>query len=501
MGGNHLVDVLDLVSLMATSRAVVVGAAWTYAAQLATIAAQFGYAAVSSRSVNDAGFGAYAIALSVSGVIGLLANGGLGQTVARMQVLARETLQSLLTFAVILGAGAAALLLATADLWAWVWAAPDAAAPIRWCAIGAFVAPTLGLSSGLLRRQGRFRPLAIATIATNLLGFLLGAIAVLTFRSAESLLVSPLAAQVALAIAVVALSRGYLRGLSPLRAARPHLTFSVQVTVQNLGSWLTGNIGPWAMSRVFTSAALGQWNRADVLTSVPFQQVQTAMVQAVYPEFRHDLDGPTRARHVWPDLLGLVAWIALPLSGAAAVIAPVFIPLLFGSGWGLAATFSPLLAVIAGVRMVQVLLGAAVEALGRYMWAWMGIGVAFVFTVSGVLAAVLANDYWLIFLGAGVGTVGAHVAQIIACGRAGYLDIGVLLRRYAGALAGGIGAACVAWLILLTIEHAGEMPWLLAVTAIVLAAVVAASWRWADRLPPVRLARKYGLLSARRAGE
>lgn len=486
---------------MASNRGVVVGAAWIYSAQLATIAVQFGYAAISSRSVDDAGFGAYAIALSVSGLIGLLANGGLGQTVARMQTLERETLQSLFTFGVILGAGAAALLLATADLWAWVWGAPDAAAPTRWCALGAFVAPTTGLSSGLLRRQGRFRSLAIMTLATNILGFLLGAIAVLTFHSAESLLVSPLAAQVALATTLVVLSPGYLRGLSPLRAARTHLTFSVQVTAQNLGSWPAANIGQWAISRLFTSATLGQWNRADVLTTVPFYQVQTAMVQAVYPEFRYDLDGPTRARHVWPDLLGLVAWLAFPLSGAAAVIAPVLIPILFGDGWGLAAAFSSVLAVIAGVRMVRMVLGAAVEALGRYLWVWTAIGVEFAFTLTGVLTAIVAGDYWLIFVGIGVGVAGAHIANVIACARADYLDVRVLIRHYAGAIVAGLGAAGISWLIVVTIAQIGEMPWLLGGSAIVLLGGAGGAWRWRRHLPPVKLAQKYGLLASRRSAE
>lgn len=501
LGPQDSGDLQALVTVMASGRAIVIGAAWTYGAQLATIAAQFVYAGVTSRSVDAAGFGAYSIALSISSIFGLIANGGLGQTVGRMEALERKSLQSLLTLAVLLGLGASILLAVTADFWAEIWGAPDAAMAIRWCGVGAFVAPTVGLSGGLLRRQGRFRSLAIATLATNLLGFLLGTIAVVTLHSAESLLVSPLVAQVALVISTLVLNRRHLRGLSSLRAARPYITFSWQVTVQNIGSWLTGNVGTWTMSRVFSPSILGQWNRADVLTSVPFQQVQTAMVQAVYPEFRHDINGPSRARRVWPDLLGLVAWIAMPLSGAAAVVAPVLIPILFGDGWRLAATFSSALAVIAGVRMVRVLLGAAIEALGRYVWVWTGIGVEFLLTVSGVLASVLTNDYRLILLGVGVGVAGAHVASVVVCWRAGYLDMRVLLRHYGGALAGGFASAGLVLLVLLTIERAAEMPWLLAVAAVVLVALVAAGRHWAENLPPVKLARQYGLLSDRRADE
>lgn len=468
-----------------------------YGAQLATITAQLIYAAITSRFVSDTGFGAYAIALTVSSVIGLFANGGLGQTVARMQTLDRDTLRSLLTFAVILGLFAAGLLLATAEFWAWLWGASDAATPIRWCAVGAFVAPGLGLSTGLLLREGRFRSLAIATLVTNIFGFALGAIVVLAFRSGASLLASALTAQVALAITVFVLSRGRLLGLTSLRAARAHLMFSWQVTAQNLGSWLSGSVGSWTISRVFAPAILGQWNRGDVLTTIPFQQVQNAMVQAVYPEFRHDIDGPTRARHVWPDLLGLVAWLALPLAGAAAVVAPALIPVLFGAGWGLAATFSSALSVIAATRMVRVLLGTAVEALGRYIWMWAGIAIEFAFVAGGALGAGVAHNFWLVLLGIGAGIVAAHIAHILLCWRAGYLDARVLLGHYAGALAGGLAAAGISWLIVVAITQAQAMPFIVILAAIALLVVVGGAWQWGHLLPPVRLAKKYGLLPRR----
>lgn len=483
------------------AHAVMAGAAWTYGAQVGTVAAQFCYAAITSRSVDANGFGAYAIALMVSGFVGLIANGGLGQTVARMTTLRAETLRSLLTFALLLGIIAAIFLFATAGLWAHIWGVPSASDPIRACAVAALLAPVLGLSSGLIRRLGRFRHLALATLVTNLCGFITGALAVRLFHNATSLLVSPLVAQVLLTFTLLWLSRHYLGSLASLRASKGHLRFSWQVTIQNLGSWLTNNLSPWALSHLFGAFILGQWNRSEVLTTVPFNQVQTAMVQAVYPEFRHDIDGSSRARRVWPDLLGLAAWLAFPLAGVTAVVAPVATPVLFGEGWDLAAAYSPLLAVIAGLRMVRVLLGAAVEALGRYRWMWLGIGLEFVGACVGVSIAVWTHSVWSVFAGMGVGVLAAHLAHILVCTRAGYIDLRVVARHYIGAIIGAVGASGAAALLIFSSRHYRDMPWFVAgMLLLMLFGVVGISLH-AKSLPPLKIALAHGLVPSRHASE
>lgn len=474
------------------------GALWTYGAQLVTIVVQFFYAAATSRSVNDVGFGEYSVALSASAIVGLLANGGLGQTVARMQVIRRDVMRSLLTFSILLGLGAAAVLWICAGFWSEVWGSPGAKGAIRWSALGALVAPVLGLTSGLMRREGLFGPLALATLSTNIAGFGVGSIAVMSLHSGESLLVSPLFAEGALAGVALFLSRKYLGRPSSLRAAWPFLGFSWQVTAQNLGAWFAGNLGGFAMSRYFSAALLGQWNRADVVTTVPFQQLQTAMVQAVYPEFRHDIEGPSRAARVWPDLLGLVSWIVLPIASALAVLSAFLIPVLFGPGWEIAARMAPLLAVIGGVRSLRVLLGAGVEALGRYRWVWFGISVDFVLTGLGAVVGILMGEYWVILIGVAMGVVGAHVANCLSCAFSGYMSLKVLSRHYFGAFAMSAVVGLVVWILVDVLYSAVSLFWYVTIVVLVIAVFGIVLGLFWGRIPPVRLARKYGLLPERR---
>ncbi len=141
---------------MRTAQRLLSGAGWLYSAQIVTVIVQFGYAAITSRSVDDGGFGAYAIALSVAGFVTLIANGGLGQSVGRMIEIEQSRLRSLVTYSLLLGTFSAIFTFATSSFWAWLWGASDAGPLIRWYSIVAFISPLLSLLRiiGLAGREG-----------------------------------------------------------------------------------------------------------------------------------------------------------------------------------------------------------------------------------------------------------------------------------------------------------------------------------------------------------
>jgi O-antigen/teichoic acid export membrane protein len=141
---------------MSKIRSIAAGAAWIYGGQLATITIQFAYAAVTSRAVNDVGFGIYSIALAVSALMSLVAGGGLSQAAGRMLDLTPRRVSAIAFYGLLLGMAAAAILPGTADIWAAVWSAPNAAGPTRLMAVTVFFAPFFALSTGLLRRQNRY---------------------------------------------------------------------------------------------------------------------------------------------------------------------------------------------------------------------------------------------------------------------------------------------------------------------------------------------------------
>lgn len=422
-----------------------------------------------------------------------MANGGLGQTVGRLPAVDKRSLNSLTTVALLLGGASAAILVLTADIWAALWGNTDAVEPIRWLAISAFLGPSLGLCTGLWRREGRFRDLAVTTLIANLVGMVVGAAGVFTFGTASSLLISPIVAQIILYTTIALRGRAFLWRLGSLRGARNNVGFSARVTVSSIFAYVTGNVGSFTASRFFPAGTLGQWNRADTLTTVPFLQVQSAMVQAAYPEFRHDVDSPNRASRVWPQMLTLLAWGVFPAVALSATLIPVVLPLLFGPGWDLAARLAVPLSAVAGIQILTVALASALEAIGRFEWIYPAQGAQFLVVISGAVVATFLHDIAFAVVGFGVGLVVLHLLHLIYANRAGYLRLQDVFRGYGGAVlfAGVLCALVLGLRMSLPTWQSDPLPSCVFTMALVLSGVLSFFFR--AKLPPYRIAKELGI--------
>lgn len=479
---------------MASGRKLLAGASWIYGAQALTVFAQFAYAAVTSRLVGPEGFGAYAIALSVSGLVTLVTAGGLSQAVSRMTNLDKLRLRALSTFALVLGLLGAAFLWISAAFWASLWGDGNARPAIELLAVSVLMAPLAAIATSLLRRQGSFRALAIVTLAANLLGMVIGAAAVAVWRTGWSLAASALAAQLLLLLLSTYLCGRILWGVANIKHARSEIAFSSNLSPIKFTEYFVGNILKWSVSRFLGSANFGYWNRGDMLATLPFQQVQMAVIQAVSPEFRNDIESPVRAHRVWTDLQILVAWFAFPLSAAAAIVLPLTVPLLFGPGWEQTSVLIPYLAVAAGLQMVSTVLASAVEMLGRYKWLWMTSGSLILFQLVGVCFLLILQDIAVAMMFLIATHTARHAVQVSLCGKHGYLDIPRLMKNYLASLVFALLLSLGLWISFWVAPGKSVAPviWL---GSLLIAVVVAVSlFKLRMKFPPWVIASRYGFI-------
>ncbi|RIX26093.1 oligosaccharide flippase family protein [Amnibacterium setariae] len=477
-----------------SARRLASGAAWTYGSQLVGVVAQFGYAAVTSRLVGPEQFGIYAITLAITALVTLLATGGLGQTVGRLQEVLPSTVHALCTLALLLGLASAAVLGLAAPLWAGLWSTPEATPAVAVMAISAFTAPFYGLVTGLVRRLGHFRLLAAQQLIGTLAGMGAGVVAVLLSRTDISLLVSPIVAQLLTTVLCAWTSRRHL-GLGRLGGAVAELSFSAKLTVASVLSYGVGNVTRIVATGALGPSAIGYWNRAEVISIIPFQQVQTALIQTIYPEFRHDREGTERARRVWTDLLVITGWGLMVVAAVGALAVPALVTVLLGPQWSAARVLVPILMFAGAVQAVGTILAAAIEAVGRFAWVW-STQIALL-VLQGLLAVAIVLTHSLVVAVAGilVTSVVRQVWQGVLCTRKGYLDGRRLLASSAAAAAVCVGTWAVLATILLWVG-----PTLLN-TAICLVAVVGVALLARKRiaaLPVVRLMAGYGLLPGAR---
>lgn len=480
---------------MSKARNILGGASWLYGAQIGTVAIQFFYAALSSRLVGAHDFGAYAAALAVVGLASLLAMGGLGQTVARMESLHIRSVRALVTYATLLGLAAAAFLLLSGPFWAWLWGAEAMTGPLLWLTINALISPLLGLALGLAGRLGKFRAIALISFFGNIGGMGIGAVAVSHWQSAASLTASTIVGQLITLICLMLFAtENLLLGFGSLRNQVAIMEFSRRVTGTSLLSYVTGNLVKLSLARGLESSALGQLNRAEVLTTVPMQQMQSAVIKSIYPEFRHDINNASRARRVWTDMMILVTWASLTVSALLYVSVPPLVPMLFGDGWDVASQLVGPLAIAGGLQIMSTLLATALEALARFRWILSIELTLILLQIVGVAAVISSHEvlvaaYFLILTG-----LLRHAIQIHLLNGAGYLDVQRLMKNYAVAAIFASTTAGVFHISLVVLQSSSSPALRTSVVAGLVLGFAGITFLMKERLPVVRILRSYGIL-------
>tara|TARA_B100000378_G_C17778235_1_gene319307 strand:- start:28 stop:519 length:492 start_codon:yes stop_codon:yes gene_type:complete len=161
----------------------------------------------------------------------------------------------------------------------------------------------------------------------------------------------------------------------------------------------------------------------------------------------------------------------------------------------MAAAIAPLLCIAGALQIVSTLLASAVEALGRFAWVWLTQAVLIALQVAVVLVLIRFPSIWTVVVALIVTNVVRHAAHIWLCARAGYVSVVRLLRAYGLVVLASIAVAALTWLVLYLFRAAIEQSWAWSIAAIaVLGLCSAVLWLFRDKLPPVVLARRYGIL-------
>jgi O-antigen/teichoic acid export membrane protein len=469
------------------------GAAWLLGGQVTVVVVQLFYTAFTSRMVSPAAFGAYAVAMATAPLVLLLATAGIGSAAARASELSDPQVRALASVSLGLGVVAAVIVWLLAVPWSLLWGNPEAVAATRWSALAVLPAPYLGLLLGLSRRSGQFRQLSMASTVGGFCGMAVGVVSVWHFRSAASLVtlsaVTTMAQTLLLALVV---GRPALPG--PFRSdVVEHLRFGAKVVVANAMGYLTGALPPLALSRGIGAAMLGSYNRSAVLTQVPIEMIQNSLAQVIYPEFRHDMVDADRASRLWPDLLALATWVMLPLGVVAGVGAYFAVPLVLGPGWQIAASLAPWLAMAAAVSVPGLILGSALEATGRFRGVWPTRIASLVILAISALIALLTHAVAPVVAGLLVAPVVGHALQLRYVRREGIFSVAAILRIYPKILVVTALAGFVTALGLGAVSALGSLTLKISLLVAMVLAAGTLLWLARLRLPPIRIARRYGI--------
>jgi len=313
-------------------------------AQAASFLLRVGSLMVLARMLDPSDFGLVGMVTAVIGVLNLFKDFGLSTATVQRTTVSEEQVSTLFWINMLVGTVLAVLSFAAAPVVAAFYHEPRLFAVTMVLALG-FLFNAAGVQhSAILQRQMRFTALAVidvvslaASIAVGIgmafLGYGYWALAGMTITG-------PLVSTIGLW-----LSTAWIPGRPHRRAdIRSMMRFGGTITLNGLVVYVAYNLEKVLLGRFWGAAALGVYGRAYQLSSIPTDNLNSAVGGVAFSALSRVQDDPDRLRSYFLKGYSLVLALTLPITVVCALFAKDMIFVLLGPKWNEAAPIFRLLA-------------------------------------------------------------------------------------------------------------------------------------------------------------
>jgi PST family polysaccharide transporter len=320
---------------------------------------------VLARLLTPADYGLVAMVAAVSGLVKMVADGGLSQaTIQRPEINHRQV--STLFW---INVGFSFLLMvvfsALAPALAWFYGEPRVAL-ITLVVAGTFLFSGLMVQhDALLRRQMRFLSLTVRDIAASVVGVAVAI--VMAWRGAGYWALVALPAATGLTQMVLSwFLSGWRPGLpswSP--EVRSMVGFGGHLVGANIIAYTDRNADNVLIGWFWGAGPLGLYSRAYSLLMLPLRQINAPVTAVALPAFSRIQDDPERFARYYLRTMNLIMWFNAPLIGFLFIAAEPVITIVLGGQWREAAAVFQILAISALTQPLYKSVGLVFVSRGR----------------------------------------------------------------------------------------------------------------------------------------
>jgi O-antigen/teichoic acid export membrane protein len=339
---------------------------WRLASSALQVVLQLGVGVVLARLLPPADFGQIALATVVIGFASVVGDLGLGSSVIQRELLTPRLMRAAFTISVMWGSALAAVLLATAPLWARALSSPPLAAVLRAEAL-LFVFAGLGSTAlAVLRRSLRFRQLFILETSSYVVGYALVATG-MAFAGFGiwSLVCGALVQRLVASVLALGWVRHPMWPLLARNESRALMGFGIGASLTQLVNYVARNGDNAIVGRWLGTTMLGLYSRAFNLMALPLGYLDNVMWSVLYPVLAQLRSDRARFKRAYILSLQLTSVVAGPSMAALFVTAPHLITTLYGERWAGAVAPLQVLCCIGPLRSVYNVAGTVAHASGR----------------------------------------------------------------------------------------------------------------------------------------
>ncbi|PYE55758.1 lipopolysaccharide biosynthesis protein [Deinococcus yavapaiensis] len=305
---------------------------WSYFSLFVGIALQLVFSAVLARLLSPHAFGVVAPAMALQRLGLFITDLGIGLALIQRPNLSERDVRAAFTMAMLLGAVATALGWLLAPFAGQLAHNDEVTAVVRGYACTYLLSASIIVSTSLLRRDLKFRPLVIAELTSYIVGHgVIGLGAAALGYGAMSLPISALAQAGIQATIAYAYSRHSLRLTIRRDDFHGIISFSSKITVVNFLDYLSNNLDTFLASRWFDSSAVGLYNRAFNTVTVPSQNFARSLTRVLAPSFSAIQTDAARLQSAYLSALRALAVIMFAAAAGIFVCAREIVLVMLGA--------------------------------------------------------------------------------------------------------------------------------------------------------------------------
>lgn len=328
------------------------GVKWTYIAAAISAVLQIVYAAVMGRLLAPSAFGLLAMAMLALRFATYFARMGINQALIQKPSLSTEEIRAGFTSTVILGASFGGLAWAMAPWAGRLFATSDVVGVLRGVSISLVLAGFGSTAQSLLRREFRFRELSIITVTSHAVGGLGVGIAMAASGAGVWSLVAAILAQTAMSAALTySRVRHSVLPMMRLNVYRPLLRYGSRLSIISFMEFIGFNLDTLVVGRYASAAALGYYNRAYMLVTVPLNNAILNLSKVAFPSMSRIQTQTERLRAVYLSMVRLGVVLLIPGCAGIAVAAREIVLVVLGSQWVPVITLLPIVAVAGALEV------------------------------------------------------------------------------------------------------------------------------------------------------
>lgn len=384
----------------------------TLAAQGIKLILQLGSVAILARLLQPSDFGLIAMVTVFTGLALQFMEGGLSMATIQRDQITHAQVSNLFWVNGALGTALCLLGILISPLVAMIYDEPRLTLVMAAMSLTFLIGGLSVQHDALLRRQMRFKAISVIDIVSMAAGIAAGITAALGGLEYWALVISPITTFATKTVMRWLSARWVPSMMSRGSGVRPLLGFGANLTGANFIGYLATNITSFAVGYIGGANALGFYNRANTLTTIPSSQLLPPVMNVMQSALTRVKDEPDRLRRAALSLMTKIAMVTMLVTITMYATADWLVSLFLGEGWGEAVEIFRILAISTIVTPITTFTAIIMVAVGeaRALMRWKAI------TLSILAGAIVLGSFWGV-----MGIVLAHCLSGIFIRMPGFL--------------------------------------------------------------------------------